>query len=324
MITFKNTFLAIGVFAALLSGCDSGSKSSGTVGTLDHNEAWLSEHGEALVAGTSTCADCHGSSLDGGTAGVACAECHGASAPAFAGNPDLSALVFTETAGAPLIEHPTDFDSLTVTDDTIPFYSFDATRHGFIAKADHADDTVPVGFEFCGGCHTPGFTGLALPTPPFPGASDSCLGCHNNRTPHSPDLEEWASYHHITTNTENTEICAFCHSDGRNSPLPPPDFISTVSNNCFNGMLCHTGNVVTTPIVDHFDNHWQFHQQSPQSCKICHGDDFQGRGAAPACFSCHNGNTAPVCTSCHAYNGEPVTPPAVVIPPAIGGRTRGK
>jgi len=251
------------------------------------------------------CKECHGDALDGG-AGPACAECHGPDGATLAGNEALAALVFGEKNGAPLVDHIPNFVDNAVIDDTIPFYRFEAHQHGYIAKARNARGTIPVGFSFCADCHTPAFVGKTLPTPPFPGRSANCLDCHGNSTPHSPDLDAWASYHHITTNPENTKVCVECHAGARNSPFAdnPPTPDPTISNNCFNGTLCHTGSIVTTPIADHADPsvHPNFHKQSPRACMICHGDDLRGRpgGAAPSCYSCHNGQTeAPLCINCH-------------------------
>jgi len=304
-------FGAATVLAALLWGCgENKSNQSATsleTGDLSHTEGWLSAHGQRVLEGSViACTSCHGEALDGGSSGVACAECHAADGASLAGNPALAALEFSETNSKPTIDHPTGFDQLTVVDDTIPFFPFPAHTHGYIAKADSGGDQIPVGFEFCSDCHSPAFTGAVLPTPPFPGPSANCLACHGNETPHSPDLEAWGpGYHHITTSPDNTVICVECHAGARNSPFsdnpPTPDL--TVSNNCFNGTLCHTGNIVTTPIVDHGDPslHPNFHKRNPRACMICHGDDLKGRpgGAAPSCFSCHNGNIAPLCTTCH-------------------------
>lgn len=296
----RHPLVVAGFLAALISGCGSDNSNSNSSGS-PHPEAWVSQHGEVVVAGNVGCTKCHGTSLDGGRSGLACAECHGPDGSALAGNPDLSALVFGEVNGQPRIDHPSSFDSLIAVDTTIPFFNFTAHRHGYIAKQDNGGTgTVPAGFQFCAGCHTNAFTGAALPTPPFPGPSANCIDCHGNGTPHSPDLNAWGpGYHHITTSPVNTVICGECHAAGLNSPLPTPSPDPSVANRCFNGTLCHTGDIVTTPIIIHYNGHWDFHQQNPEACRICHGENFTGRGAAPACFSCHNGDTAPLCTICH-------------------------
>jgi hypothetical protein len=296
--------VTLSLLAGLIWGCGGGSSSNTATGSevpeSPHPEGWISAHGEVVVAGEMDCTECHGEALDGGE-GPACAECHGPDGSTLAGNEALAALEFGQADGKPLIDHIPNFSQNAVIDDTIPFYPFEAHQHGYIAKAKNAYGTIPVGFAFCSDCHTASFTGKTLPTPPFPGPSANCLDCHGNQTPHHQDLDVWASYHHITTNPENTKVCVECHAGGRNSPLDPPTPDLTVSNRCFNGTLCHTGSIVTTPIVSHFEGHWTNHQNSPRACMICHGEDLKGRpgGEAPACFSCHNGEIAPLCTTCH-------------------------
>lgn len=291
-------FIAASFLAALISGCgDDDHNSTGS----PHPQAWVSQHGEVVVSGDIGCTKCHGTSLSGGSSGLACAECHGPDGTALAGNPDLAALVFSEVNGQPRIDHPSGFESDIVADTTIPFFNFTAHRHGYIAKRDNGGTgNIPAGFPFCSDCHGKSFTGAPLPSPPFPGRSADCLACHQNGTPHSPDLAAWGpGFHHITTSPNNTVICGECHAAGQNSPLPAPSPDPSVANRCFNGTLCHTGAIVSDPIVPHLDGHWDFHKQNPEACRICHGENFTGRGAAPACFSCHNGTIAPQCTTCH-------------------------
>ncbi len=300
-------------------------------GAGGHPAGWLTGHGALVVSnGVSGCTTCHGVDQSGGVAKVACSSCHGDS------------LVIT----ASTIGHPANWadvvPSSTVQNQSairaIPFYNFSATYHGFVAKGAPAvnGNPVPFGSNYCVTCHNVS----ASATLPF-GVAPSCVGCHGpTGAPHPSALADdpnskWAHWHHITTDPANAPYCAQCHANRNNfdttywtnfanySSRNNPRYVA--DNSCFNGTLCHNGDVVQNAITPHFPQglditnhtvHGDQHQTNGQSCKICHGDKLQGRGAAPACSLCHGAqpataNTAAyqatTCASCH--NSAGTVPP---------------
>ena len=305
----------------------------------EHPANWLTAHGPSVIQnGLATCVVCHGNDLSGGISKVACKDCHGDSL-VFGVNSISHTQVWKDLLPVP---------SSTVQNQdairTIPFYTFDAPIHGFVAKGASATD--PYGYNYCVACHK-GFDSATLPNPPFTSVQNfsSCVGCHGGAA-HSTS-PEWAQWHHITTNPANAPFCAQCHAN--HALLSPANvtaftalnaFDPTVSpndNGCFNGTLCHNANVVQNPIVPHADafvdinvhtNHSTYFGnldlvngtftpftdkallvKNSQACRICHGENLQGRGAATSCLTCHGNATAfqgTVCFGCHSVAGGPL------------------
>lgn len=316
----------------------------------EHPANWLTAHGPSVIQnGVLTCAACHGDDLSGGISKVACADCHGDSLK-FGVNSishvDNWSSLELVTSGA--VQNQDDIR-------VIPFYNFSAVLHGFVAKGASATD--PYGYNYCVNCHK-GFASAVLPNPPFTSVQNfsSCVGCHGG-APHSLN-PNWASFHHITTDPANASFCAPCHTNHANlSATFVTEFtalnafdptVSPNDNSCFNGTLCHNANIVQDPIVPHatdgfgldIDTHIKHSSyfvdsqtfqlltdkaqlvKNSQACRICHGENLQGRGAATSCLDCHGVNIlnspayqATTCIGCH--NVAAPAPPAPVNPPKL-------
>jgi predicted CxxxxCH...CXXCH cytochrome family protein len=144
------------------------------------------------------------------------------------------------------------------------------------------------GFVSCQICHADDFSGG--------GAGVSCFLCHT--PPHPNSWRSFNVYKHTDTDTGNAPVCAECHADGANSPIPPPSppAPAGTSPGCFNSTLCHGAD--TTPHV--LGSTWtvpnpSFHgltaKQDLSFCQTCHGTPgtilFDGGVAPTACSACH-------------------------------------
>ncbi|MBP2686621.1 MAG: cytochrome c, partial [Deltaproteobacteria bacterium] len=215
--------------------------------------------------GFSYCQDCHGTgttspaNFGGGSSGVDCYFCHGVSAPhapapwrASVGSPYTHTI--TDPTNAPVCAQchsatpapdntaPGCFNSTLCHGPTFHPPGWDqATQHGPVAKQAPSSSG---GFAFCQLCHGTGTT----PPANFGGGSVgiSCYPCHGNvGTPHPGTQGTWRGGDpptHRTTNQDpsNLNVCAQCHLNGANSPLPaPPAPAPGTLPGCFNNTLCH-------------------------------------------------------------------------------------
>ena len=144
------------------------------------------------------------------------------------------------------------------------------------------------GFVACQICHADDFSGG--------GAGVSCFLCHT--PPHPNGWRSFNVYKHTDTDTGNAPVCAQCHLNGANSPVPQPSppAPAGTSPGCFNSTLCHGAD--TTPHV--LGSTWtvpnpSFHgltaKQDLSFCQTCHGTPgtilFDGGVAPTACSACH-------------------------------------
>jgi len=285
---------------------------------------------------------------DEGNASV-CAQCHldGANSPIGAPSPPAPAGTppgcFNSTLchGASAVPHPVGGTWVT----TPPA----AQPHGDDAKAAPGSTT---GFNYCQVCHGTGTD--------FAGGSSgvSCYTCHGASAPHPASWRTGDTYVHTTTDQGNASVCAFCHTGGANSPIPPPSPPAPAGTppGCFNNTLCHEAGVphpvggtwVTTPPAA--QPHGDDAKAVPGAttgfnyCQVCHGTgtDFAGGSSGVSCYTCHgasaphpaswrtgdtyvhtsvDGGNASVCAFCHTGGANsPIPPPS---PPAPGGTPPG-
>ena len=225
-----------------------------------------------------------------------------------------------------------------------------AQPHGASAKA------VPgsSGFVSCQICHAVDFSGG--------GAQVSCLsaGCHggSGQSPHPANWRTGGTYVHTNTNEGNASVCAQCHLNGANSPIPPPSPPAPAGTapGCFNNTLCHEAGIphpvggtwVTVPPAA--QPHGNDAKAAPGAttgfnyCQVCHGTgtDFAGGSSGISCYTCHgasaphpaswrtgdtyvhtsvDGGNASVCAFCHTDGANsPIPPPS---PPAPAGTPPG-
>ena len=171
--------------------------------------------------------------------------------------------------------------------------------HGAAAKAAAGGITIsgvnnPVSsFGACVSCHGTDYDGGA--------AGQSCLntaGCHGAAVaaPHAP--RPWRSTSggatHTSTDTENAEQCAVCHTAGANSTRVPRAGERAGLTGCFNNTMCHgvEGHVAGWSAAA---QHGAAAKGVPSvttgfsACQLCHGSTFNN-GTPPACMNilgCH-------------------------------------
>ena len=291
-------------------------------------------------SGFASCQICHGSSFSGGGAQVSCtnnpnAACHGPAVasphPArpwhgptythtdtntsnatvcaqchFLGSPNNPAN--HPAAPAPAGTPPGCFNNtLCHAENPVPHPVGNtwvtappaAQPHGNSAKATPGSTS---GFSYCQVCHGTGTN--------FAGGSSgvSCYPCHVP-TASSPHASQWRTgdtYLHTSTAGENAPVCAFCHLNGANSPIPPPPAQPPGTQpGCFNNTLCH-GSTGAPHLVPYNDNsHYTVTSTTfPANCGNCHAvTGTSPVSSAPLCTTCHAAGsplTALNCTSCHA------------------------
>ncbi|NNG47767.1 MAG: hypothetical protein HKM86_11725 [Deltaproteobacteria bacterium] len=226
------------------------------------------------------------------------------------------------------------------------------------AAQPHGDDAKAVpgattGFNYCQVCHGTGTD--------FAGGSSeiSCYTCHGASAPHPASWRTGDTYVHTTVAEGNASVCAFCHTDGANSPIPPPSPPAPGGTppGCFNSTLCHGaggaphpmgGTWVTAPPAA--QPHGDDAKAVPGAttgfnyCQVCHGTgtDFAGGSSGTSCYPCHGASAphpaswrtgdiyvhttvaegnASVCAFCHTGGANsPIPPPS---PPAPGGTPPG-
>jgi len=164
----------------------------------------------------------------------------------------------------------------------------------------------------------------------------SCLqsACHgtasdpNNQPPHPTAWRSGDTYFHISTNPDNASICADCHTDGANSPLPPPSPPAApgTTPGCYNDTLCHSAQNGAPHSTNPYDSHpADAIAQFDTYCNVCHSIDPPTPSAtAPACTSCHTGGSPLAitsCASCHAKPPDSATPVGAVAPNIEGAHT---
>jgi predicted CxxxxCH...CXXCH cytochrome family protein len=162
-------------------------------------------------------------------------------------------------------------------------------NHGVAAKKAPANS----GFASCQICHGRYFSGG--------GSQVSCSPCHGANAPHSARPWHGPTYTHITTNTENAQVCAQCHFPGSpNNPANHPATPAAVGTppGCFNSTLCHGATAVPHAVGTAWrDPSPQFHgltaKQDLSFCQGCHGTPgttlFNGGTAPTSCqtSTCH-------------------------------------
>lgn len=183
-----------------------------------------------------------------------------------------------------------------------------AQPHGNDAKAAPAATT---GFAYCQGCHGTGTN--------FAGgwSGVSCYTCHGASAPHPSQWLPGDTYVHTTADEGNASVCAFCHTNGANSPIAPPSSPAPAGTppGCFNSTLCH-GALHDVPFLSHTSvTAATFNDPFPAGCASCHSvTGTSPVSSAPLCTSCHTGGsplTLLNCTSCHA---EPPDGPTATAP----------
>ncbi|MGB6410245.1 MAG: hypothetical protein WBF16_03480, partial [Candidatus Deferrimicrobiaceae bacterium] len=278
------------------------------------------------------CAQCH---LDGANSPIA-----PPSPPAPAGTPPgcFNSTLCHGVAGAP---HPVGGTWVTASPAPQP--------HGNDAKAVPGATT---GFNYCQVCHGTGTD--------FAGGSSgiSCYTCHGASAPHPASWRTGDTYVHTNTAEGNASVCAFCHTGGANSPVPPPSPPAPGGTppGCFNSTLCHAAGVphpvggtwvTVSPAAQPHGNDAKAVPGATTGfnyCQVCHGTgtDFAGGSSGTSCYPCH-GASAPhpaswrtgdtyvhttvaegnvsVCAFCHTGGANsPIPPPS---PPAPGGTPPG-
>lgn len=234
-----------------------------------------------------------------------CAACH------FPGSPNNPA--GHPATPAPAGTAPGCFNS-TLCHGTVP--APHATGGAWVATPPatqpHGDDAkvapgATTGFAYCQGCHgtgtnfAGGWTGV------------SCYTCHGASAPHPSQWLPGDTYVHTTTDEGNASVCAFCHTNGANSPIAPPSppAPAGTSPGCFNSTLCH-GALHSVPFLSHTSvTAATFNDPFPAGCASCHAvTGTSPVSSAPLCTSCHTGGsplTLLNCTSCHAEPPDGLT-----------------
>jgi len=186
-----------------------------------------------------------------------------------------------------------------------------ANNHGPAAKA--APNAVTMsGFSTCQSCHGNLFTG---------GVSNlSCLTCHppgkkGTPPPHSYPWVTGSMYVHTTTDQGNAPVCALCHANGANSPIPPPSPPASagIAPGCFNNTLCHAlaGHTAgwANPAQHGANAKLAPNAATPAGfsvCQTCHGNTFTGGTSGQTCLrtvGCHGAGTNG--TPPHAFPWSP-------------------
>ena len=308
-------------------------------------------------SGFVSCQICHGNDFSGGGAKESCFTCHGVNAPhpapPWRGGPYTHTNV--DTANAPVCaqchsagspnnpaNHPINpaptgtapgcfNNTLCHGENPVPHpvgNAWVATSpasqpHGNGAKAAPGSTT---GFSYCQTCHGTGTN--------FSGGSSGkpCYPCHVP-TANSPHASQWLTgdtYVHTTTATGNSPVCAFCHTAGANSPIPPPPAPAPGAQpDCFNNTLCHGTVAVAHPVPYNEDSHYTATSASfPGSCSTCHDVSAPSTKVGPVCQTCHVAGS-PVaspplasCTSCHASPPTSLGPAGAAYPNLAGAHAK--
>lgn len=310
-----------------LTGCFDNSLCHGSEG---HAPGWknFSSHGKAAKkapaasTGFISCQQCHGSTLNNGTA-PSCMNnllCHGftVSAPHPA-KPWTSTVANTptHTTTDPLnvgicaachqnransvlgqFSTPTSgsagcFNNTLCHFHQLPFAppGIAPSVHGGLAKQD---------LLVCKGCHGSGsnsFSGGATPT--------ACASCHTAAKAHPTDWQGSGTYSHRTaSNTANA--CAICHNVTTTSGGPLAGAPSCLSATFTNGLGvntgCHPSGPGVRPHAAVYYNHNATARTNSTQCLGCH-QLAQNATTPPGCLNCHFSSpvaTPTGCTTCHA------------------------
>ena len=242
--------------------------------------------------GITSCAECHGADLSGGTSRVSCfgnpSGCHHGPVAGWVAAPPA------------------------------------AQEHGAAAKRAPGSS----GFVSCQICHGSNFAGTAGGPTCLDNAA--CHGA-GVASPHARTPWRGSPYTHTdTVEAGNVPICAQCHVQGSpNNPANHPATPAAAGTppGCFNNTLCHGptdggpgsgSHAVPFPGAPHTTTD---PAGFATSCSACHA--FTGvspNSAAPLCTVCHQSAAAlPLtnCTSCHAR------PPSGTVYPNVAGRHAG-
>jgi hypothetical protein len=267
----------------LIAGCHGGS------GQSPHPADWgggdTYKHTTTAEQNASVCAQCH---LNGNNSPI------GPPSPPAAPGAAPGCFNSTLCHGENPVPHPTGNAWVT----TPPA----AQPHGDDAKAAPGAST---GFLYCQTCHGTGTD--------FAGGSSgtSCYTCHGASAPHPASWLTGDTYVHTSVDEGNASVCAFCHTAGSNSPIPPPSPPAPAGTapGCFNSTLCHGPPPAPHPL----DNTWVTTPPAAQP----HGDDAKAVPGATTgfayCQACHgtpDGDfSAGFATSCYPCHGVPAPHP---------------
>jgi predicted CxxxxCH...CXXCH cytochrome family protein len=258
------------------------------------------------VAGFTSCSQCHGENLDGGTSKVACNNdnCHsgGGIIPhpeswGAPGDPFHGDQVRLKGFEPCALCHGADFKGGFTGKGCSSEYchtNASAIPHpgGWTApdSVNFHDNWIPVvGLDNCTGCHGDDFSGGAS------GVACSGTICHTggDAIPH-PDgwtTDEDPDFHGDWIRQSGLSSCTVCHGDELDGGI--------VDLACSSGS-CHTGGrAIPHPAGWTTSSHADFHGDWIGSngfdyCTACHGEDFSGGYAELACSnsSCHTGGAA--------------------------------
>jgi hypothetical protein len=294
-------FFCLGVIVSVV-GCKSTPNSQALINpdTGKHADGWITAHPAYYIADPTQCTDCHGTDLRGGITRISCFSA------------DLNGVSCHALGPA---GHPANW--------ALP------AQHGAMAK--NAPSRIPIsGFSTCQLCHGTDLLGGSV--------GISCKSCHTS-APHPTAWLPTSTYKHNTTDQANAQVCADCHANGANSPIPaPPTPPAGTPIGCFNNTLCHS--VLHPAGWSSPSQHGASAKAAPNAsapsgfsvCQTCHGNDFKGGTALQTCLNtaaCHgtgvmsphpsswspdstykhnttNQANAPVCALCHQSN--PGTP----------------
>jgi len=257
------------------------------------------------TTGFAYCQACHGAGTDfaGGSSGISCytAGCHGTNAPhpsawrtgdsylhtsTDEGNTSVCAFCHANGANSPIAP-----PSPPAPAGTTPGCFNSTLCHGQVgaphptggawvtvspAAQPHGDDAnaapgATTGFAYCQACHGAGtdFAGGSS------GISCYTAGCHGTNAPHPSAWRTGDTYDHtIFTDEGNASVCAFCHTNGANSPIAPPSPPAPAGTTpgCFNNTLCH-GAPHNVPFLNHTGvTSDTFNDPYPSGCADCHAE----------------------------------------------------
>jgi len=268
------------------------------------------------VSSFASCASCHGTNYDGGTAQQSClnnAGCHGAAIaaphPASPWRSSTGGVTHsttdTENAGQCAVCHtnganssrkprPGDPVGITGCFNNTLCHGTEGHPAGWSAPSQHGAEakkapSATTGFSACQFCHGSTFNNG---TPP---ACTNMLGCHGVLVSSPHPAKPWTSTTagastHTNTDPLNAATCAICHTGGANSDVRPP-VPSTGTAGCFNNTLCHFHQIPYAPPLVAATVHGGTAKQDLRVCQSCHGTpgstSFNGGTATTACSSCH-------------------------------------
>lgn len=298
-------------------------------GVEGHATGWAaaSAHGAAAIAvangntGFSYCANCHGSSFNGGIAEQTCLNtsgCHLANSPHPAkpwrsatgpshtktdtSNADTCALCHTGGANSSRVPRVGEQAGSTGCFNNTLCHGAIGHVAGWNAPSQHGAEakkapSASTGFSSCQACHGASFSN---------GAAVTCFNnaaCHGSgvNAPHA--RKPWSSTTggstHTTTDPANAATCAICHTAGANSTVKPPAPATGTAAGCFNNTLCHFHQIPYAPSATISPTlHGGEAKKDLTVCQACHGTSgttaFDGLTLA-------DGSKTIACSSCHTF-----------------------